>query len=103
MVGDKCDGINAILKKYLDKPLDGDDVCFDVVTELNSGAWLLMPAALVASVLAPLLIRAPPLSSAAAPPTLRPLPAPLAPPEPLSSPAQTHLLTLRPAPCRPLR
>ena len=57
MVGDKCDGINAILKKYLDKPLDGDDVCFDVVTELNSGAWLLMPAALVASVLAQALLR----------------------------------------------
>jgi len=34
MVGDKCDGINEILKAYMDPALHGDDVCFDVITTL---------------------------------------------------------------------
>ena len=31
IVGDRCDGINMYLAMYLDKPLDGDDVCFNVI------------------------------------------------------------------------
>ena len=57
MVGDRCDLINKLLAKVLDKQLDGDDVCFDVVTELNRGAWLLVPAAVVSGVVAQYLLR----------------------------------------------
>ena len=46
IVGDHCDGINAILKHF-DKVLDGDDVCFDVVSSLLNGCWVLFSAALI--------------------------------------------------------
>jgi hypothetical protein len=35
IVGDSCDGINQILTKYLDGPLEGDDKCFDVIAKLK--------------------------------------------------------------------
>jgi len=46
IVGDKCDGIDAILQAYLDTALDGDDVCFDVETGLLPNSWALFTAAL---------------------------------------------------------
>ena len=47
IVGDKCDPINAFLEKYFDAPLDGDDVCFDVVATLAPDcAYLFTGAAL---------------------------------------------------------
>jgi len=57
MVGDKCDGINKFLKKHLDDELHGDDKCFDVVTQLNKGAWLLFVASLASGALAHLVLR----------------------------------------------
>ena len=50
MVGDKCDGLNKLLKKHLDGALDGDDVCFDVTTKLSGGSALLVPAAIISGV-----------------------------------------------------
>eukprot|EP00997_Jenningsia_sp_PLL12_P009599 NODE_6593_length_500_cov_44.962306_g5809_i0.p1 GENE.NODE_6593_length_500_cov_44.962306_g5809_i0~~NODE_6593_length_500_cov_44.962306_g5809_i0.p1 ORF type:complete len:112 (+),score=49.71 NODE_6593_length_500_cov_44.962306_g5809_i0:23-337(+) len=47
IVGNKCDLVNVILKQYLDKELHGDDKCFDVVTELDHGCWMLFAAALL--------------------------------------------------------
>ena len=52
MVGDKCDAINAILVKYMDKPLDGHDVCFDVDAELRPGIVFLFTAVLVHAIVA---------------------------------------------------
>lgn len=34
IVGDSCDGINAILEQYMDPFLGGDDTCFDVIASL---------------------------------------------------------------------
>lgn len=47
IVGGMCDPINVLLAKYFDKPLDGDDKCFDVTTTLNSGCWLLFIACVI--------------------------------------------------------
>lgn len=47
MVGDKCDLINDVLVKYMNKPLDGHDVCFDVDAELEQGCWILFAAVIV--------------------------------------------------------
>jgi hypothetical protein len=44
MIGDKCDTVNVILARYLNKPLKGDDNCFTVEAELQSGCWLLFGA-----------------------------------------------------------
>lgn len=41
IVGDKCDEINVLLKKYANTLLDGDDRCFDVQTTLGAGCWIL--------------------------------------------------------------
>jgi len=35
IVGDSCDGINQVLTKFLDGPLEGDDKCFDVIAKLK--------------------------------------------------------------------
>ena len=47
MVGDKCDALNKVLETLLKKQTKGK--CFDVATQLNSGAWLLFAAALISS------------------------------------------------------
>jgi hypothetical protein len=45
IVGDSCDGINKILKKYLNQQLDGDDKCFDVIATLTDQCWSIFLAA----------------------------------------------------------
>lgn len=52
IVGDSCDGINKFLAKYLDVALDGDDVCFDVVTKLLPQAWTIFVSAVMVFLLA---------------------------------------------------
>ncbi len=47
IVGDSCDSINKILKKYLDPVLDGDDKCFDVIAELNPEVAVIIIAAIL--------------------------------------------------------
>lgn len=49
MVGDKCDVINPIVKMFFsDEPLiKGHKTCFDVVTRLEKGSWILFGAALI--------------------------------------------------------
>jgi hypothetical protein len=41
VIGDKCDGINVLLKDFFDQELQGDDKCFDVVTSLEPGCFVL--------------------------------------------------------------
>jgi len=41
IIGDRCDLINQILGDYFSGPLNGVDKCFDVVTKLDAGCWLL--------------------------------------------------------------
>jgi hypothetical protein len=50
IIGDKCDGINKFLAAFLDKPLDGDDVCFDVVATLAPSCGYLFGGSIVCSV-----------------------------------------------------
>jgi hypothetical protein len=53
IVGDSCDGINEILKKYFP---DGDDICFDVVATIDPSSWtLFLPAILLLVVSIPTL------------------------------------------------
>jgi hypothetical protein len=47
LVGTSCDGINKILAQYMDKPLDHDDTCFDLATELSANSSVLYLAALL--------------------------------------------------------
>ena len=47
MVGDKCDGLNAILAEYMDTQLQGEDVCFDVKTTLTPQVSLLFLAMVI--------------------------------------------------------
>ena len=47
IVGDSCDGINKILKKYLNEQLDGDDKCFDVIATLTEKCWTIFFAAVL--------------------------------------------------------
>eukprot|EP00727_Mastigamoeba_balamuthi_P013477 m51a1_g8752 hypothetical protein (725) ;mRNA; f:94670-97310 len=42
MVGDKCDGINRLLRRYFSQDLQGHDVCFEVVAKLTPGSWPLI-------------------------------------------------------------
>eukprot|EP00049_Salpingoeca_infusionum_P008880 m.147072 g.147072 ORF g.147072 m.147072 type:complete len:1091 (-) comp14160_c0_seq5:576-3848(-) len=42
IIGDKCAGINAILKLIMDKELQGSDTCFDVEPEFHRGSWILL-------------------------------------------------------------
>jgi len=41
IIGDRCDLINQILVEYFNGELNGVDKCFDVVTKLDAGCWLL--------------------------------------------------------------
>ena len=45
LVGDKCDDINPIIKKYFSKILEGHDTCFEVEADLSGGIWLFLAAA----------------------------------------------------------
>ena len=47
VIGDRCDTINAVLRVLMDRELDGDDKCFDVVTSLKPGCWVLGCAAVL--------------------------------------------------------
>eukprot|EP01147_Barroeca_monosierra_P003513 gene3513-6136_t len=42
IIGNKCTEINAILKILFNSELHGDDKCFDVVTELKTGSFVLI-------------------------------------------------------------
>ena len=39
--------ITALLQKYFDKPLQGDDKAFDVIATLDDGIWLLVASTIV--------------------------------------------------------
>ena len=45
IVGDKCNSIDPIIKKYFSKILDGHDTCFQVKIYLHEGCWLFFAAA----------------------------------------------------------
>ena len=45
IVGDKCNTVNPLLKKYFSKILDGHDTCLEIKTELHEGCWLFVGAA----------------------------------------------------------
>jgi len=47
IIGNKCDLINEILKKYFHNQFGQGDVCFDVVATLTSGCWTLFTACIV--------------------------------------------------------
>eukprot|EP01125_Pyxidicula_operculata_P019199 TRINITY_DN694_c1_g1_i1.p1 TRINITY_DN694_c1_g1~~TRINITY_DN694_c1_g1_i1.p1 ORF type:complete len:571 (-),score=154.12 TRINITY_DN694_c1_g1_i1:331-2043(-) len=47
IVGDHCDLINALLQKYFDGPLQGNDVCFSVEATLDQGCWILFASSAV--------------------------------------------------------
>lgn len=52
MVGDRCDAINPIISKYFghEEIIEGHETCFDVITVLRSGSWLLIVAAVMHNV-----------------------------------------------------
>lgn len=52
MVGDRCDAINPIVSAYFghEKIIEGHETCFDVITVLQSGSWLLIVAAIMHNV-----------------------------------------------------
>lgn len=58
IVSGKCDGINEILEKYFDVPLNGDDTCFDVKATLQQGCWLMFSACIIYNVTAFIVMRA---------------------------------------------
>ena len=45
IVGDSCDQINEILQKFLDKQLNGDDVCFDLDATIHKDGWIVFVSA----------------------------------------------------------
>jgi len=47
IIGDRCDTINIYLAKYMSEALNGVDKCFDVVTKLDVGCWLLFSACVI--------------------------------------------------------
>jgi len=47
VIGDRCDGLNALLQKFMDDELAGDDKCFDVVTSLKPGCFVLGASSLL--------------------------------------------------------
>ncbi len=47
IIGDRCALINSVLAKYFGPVLDGDTRCFDVVTTLDEGCWLLFTACVI--------------------------------------------------------
>ena len=57
IIGDKCDGINKILSSFLDKPLEGDDVCFDVVATLSPNCVWMWSSAILTMVVSYTMLR----------------------------------------------
>jgi len=51
IIGDDCDAINRVLEKYFASYIPGSPVCFDVVTVLDNGCWLLLGAGLLFNLL----------------------------------------------------
>ena len=48
VIGDNVPvAITALLQKYFDKPLQGDDKVFDVIATLDDGIWLLVASTVV--------------------------------------------------------
>lgn len=47
VIGDRCDGLNAVLRKFMNDELAGDDKCFDVVTSLKPGCFILGASSLL--------------------------------------------------------
>lgn len=47
VIGDRCDGLNALLRELMDDELAGDDKCFDVVTSLKPGCYVLGASSLL--------------------------------------------------------
>eukprot|EP00730_Choanoeca_flexa_P002675 TRINITY_DN11127_c0_g1_i3.p1 TRINITY_DN11127_c0_g1~~TRINITY_DN11127_c0_g1_i3.p1 ORF type:complete len:977 (+),score=222.83 TRINITY_DN11127_c0_g1_i3:236-2932(+) len=47
IIGHKCDTINALLRPFLSRELDGDSVCFDVTTDINNGTFILVGCCVV--------------------------------------------------------
>jgi len=45
MLGDGCDGMNAILRETMDEPLEGNDTCFDVIASMKTESWMSYSAA----------------------------------------------------------
>ena len=45
IVGDKCNTVNPLLKKYFSKILDGHDTCLEIITKLHEGCWIFVAAA----------------------------------------------------------
>lgn len=41
IIGDRCDTINYYLAEYMNDALQGVDKCFNVLTKLDTGCWLL--------------------------------------------------------------
>jgi len=58
ILGDGCDSINVLLKKYFKELLDGDYKCFDVKSTLLTGSWLLFTASVIYIVAAFIVLKA---------------------------------------------
>ena len=57
IIGNDCDDINAILERWFDSKLKGDDVCFDVVATLAPDCAYLFSAAALSSIVNWVMIR----------------------------------------------
>lgn len=59
IIGHRCDFINPILEKYGSKigELDGDYLCFDVISTLQTGCWVLFSACAIYLTVGPYVIR----------------------------------------------
>ena len=47
IVGDKCDGLLPLIRRFLDKEVHGDDVCFDVKLDVAPAGYGLSVCAFV--------------------------------------------------------
>jgi len=56
IIGDKCDFLKSFLSK-LSPLLDGDNKCFDVIANLNSGCWILFGACVLQIIVTNALMR----------------------------------------------
>ena len=52
MVGKRCDANNPIISMYFghEEIIEGHETCFDVITVLQNGSWLLIVAAVMHNV-----------------------------------------------------
>jgi hypothetical protein len=58
IVGENCDGINAILKDYMNEEMKGQNKCFDVEAGMGFSSWGLFLSALLLNVVAVVTLRA---------------------------------------------